>query len=413
MQLLMNLAASLAILTVVGVMAVCCLRTLQSLPARLRPLALKPRAHTPSPVSRREQLGWFVAGLLWLWVMVAGAYLLRHGSLDGLMEYFSYRFIRQGDASNYLYLAEHGYAGAEDKLCYIVFYPLYPLLMRLMSSLTGSSLAFAGVLVSHLCYAASAPLMRALAGQSLPPAQARCATAAMLLYPFSFYCFGLYTESLFMLLTLGCLLCLRRGNWWPAGGLALLAALCRTQGIALCFACAYAFLSAPPEKRGRWTGLLASLGAVAGFGGYLALNWAVSGEPFGFLRYQREVWFHEIRWFGENLASQLGSALTMPDMRLTTFVPEIVLYFLGCFGLSALFLRERRSPEGVYAVAFLGMSYISSWLISGARYMYGCVGLYLLPGLIRQRWLRVALLLVEAALAVFYTWQYVGNAKMW
>lgn len=413
MQQFMWVLASISIMAAVTVMTVYCLRTLQPLPVRWQKYALVPRSEPVRPVSRGETAAWFAGGIAWLWLMVMVAYLIAHGSLEGFMGYFSYRFIRQGDASNYLYLAEHGYSSVGDERCYIVFYPLFPMLVRLVSVLTAGSYEVAGVLASHLCYGASAAVMRHLAAEVLPEKQARCATAAMLLYPFSFFCFGPYTESLFMLLAVGCLLALRKEKWWVAGTLAMLAALCRTQGVALCFACAYGYLSAAPERRGGWVNLLPSLGALVGFGGYLTLNWVVTGSFFTFMSYQQSTWFHEVRWFGDNLASQLGSALTMEDMRVGTFIPEIVLYFLGCWGLSWLFHREKRSPEGVYSLAFLGMSYISSWLISGSRYMYGCVGLYLLPGQLKRRWTRCLVLAAEAALAVYYTYLYVSNAKIW
>lgn len=413
MQQLMWVLASVSIVAAVAVMAVYCLRTLRPLPARWQKYALEPRRAEVSPVSRGEGAAWFAGAVAWLWLMVMAAYLISRGSLEGFMDYFAYRFIRQGDASNYLYLAEHGYSSVGDERCYIVFYPLFPLLVRLVSVLTAGNYEVAGVLVSHLCYGASAAVMRCLAAEVLPEKQARCAAAAMLLYPFSFFCFGPYTESLFMLLAVGCLLALRRERWWLAGGLAMLAALCRTQGIALCFACAYAFFSADPKERGGWVNLLPSVGALAGFGGYLMLNRMVTGSFFTFMSYQQSIWFHEVRWFGDNLASQLGSALTMEDMRAGTFIPEIVLYFLGCWGLSWLFHREKRSPEGVYSLAFLGMSYISSWLISGSRYMYGCVGLYLLPGQMKSRWARWLALAAEAVLAVYFTCLYVSNAKIW
>lgn len=411
-QQVMWVLSSLAILGVVAVMAAFCLATLRPHPQRMRCWTMESIPHAAEKISWQENVFWLLGALAWLWGMVAVGYLLRSGSFDGFMDYFSYRFLRQGDASNYLYLAEHGYTAVGDERYYIVFYPLYPLLVRVLSVLTGS-LEVAGVLLSHSCYALAVVLMRHLAAQSLPAEKARVATAAMLLYPYSFYCFGTYTESLFLLLAVGCLLQLRHERWWEAGVLAFLAALCRTQGLALCFACAYAYLSAPEEARGSWRGLLAAAGAAVGFAGYLALNWAVTGDPFRFMTYQRDVWFHQVKWFGTNLASQLGSALTHEDMSLTTFWPQIVLYFLGCGGLGLLFVRSRRSPEGVYSVAFLGMSYLSSWLISGGRYMYGCVGLYLALGCVKRHWLRVVLLTAEAALAVIFAWQYVSGAKMW
>ena len=77
---------------------------------------------------------------------------------------------------------------AEDKRNLIVFYPLYPLLIRLLGGLLGGRYALAGLAISQGCWAAAAAIFRALAGRRLAPGGARAAAAAFLFYPFSFFC---------------------------------------------------------------------------------------------------------------------------------------------------------------------------------------------------------------------------------
>ncbi len=414
MQRAMWLASSAAIVALVLVMAVYCLLTLRWVPRRWQPVCDRLRREEVSGrCSWREALAWSLGALAWLWVMMLFSYILRHGSLQGFINYMRYRFVEQGDARNYLYIAEHGYPSEGNERLFVVFYPLFPLCVRVLHSVFRLSYGVAGVALSHFCFALSAGLMRQLAGETLEPGGARMATAAMVLYPFTFYCFGPYTESLYMVLALACLLLLRKGRWWPAGLMALLAALCRTQGFALTFACLYAFLSADRRERGPWTNGLSALGAPVGFCMYLCMNWMNCGDAFRFLTYQREHWYHQTRWFGDNLAEQLAAMVHHENMWETTFLPQIILFFLACGLLIWLFVRKKRSPEGVYSVAFLGMSYLSSWLISGNRYMLGCVGLYLALGMVKNRALRALLLLAEGAALVYMTWRYIGNAPMW
>lgn len=413
-QKMMWYFSSAGIIGVVAVMVWCCLIAMRWIPGRWRGLCDRVVPDTASaPCTWRESLFWAVAALAWLWLIIVIGFVAERGTLNGLFSTIRYRFTRQGDASNYLFIAEHGYPSEGNERLFVVFYPLFPLCIRLLHDVFRLPFDVAGVLISHACVSLSAVLMRRLAGTMLDRRGARAATLAMLFYPFLFFCFGVYTESLFMALMLACLLLLRKNRWWPAGVMALLAALCRTQGFALTFACLFAFLSAGREERGPWINAFSALGAPVGFGMYLCMNWMNSGDPFRFLEYQKSNWYHETRWFGKNLAEQLGAMSSHPHMRYTTFLPQIVLYFLAVFLLSWLLLKKKRSPEGVYSVAFLGMSYITSWLISGGRYMFGCVGLFLALGMVKNRVFRAFLLLAEAACLLLFTWRYLGNASMW
>lgn len=90
--------------------------------------------------------------------------------------------------------------------------------------------------------------MLVLAGQDLNREQSITAAALMALYPFSFFALGIYTESLFLLLCLLCMITARRQNWLWAGVWGALAALCRNQGLVLILPLLYLWLRARREK---------------------------------------------------------------------------------------------------------------------------------------------------------------------
>ena len=232
------------------------------------------------------------------------------------------------------------------------------------------------------------------------------------MYPFAFFAFGVYTESLFLLLSLGALYLLETRRWGAAGVAAALAALCRTQGLALLFAALFAVLAAPRrERRGGWA---AVLGAPAGYGAYLCLNWAVQGDFFRYLYHQSVApWYQHAQWFGANLVQQFGMAQDYPGLARFIYIPQLVLYFVGLAALAFLLWRGTAPAAGIYALAYFGMSYLSSWLISGGRYLFGCVGLFLALGSVRRPALRAALLAGEGSLFLLYAVYYMqGQAIM-
>ena len=89
------------------------------------------------------------------------------------------------------------------------------------------------------------------------------------------------------------------------------------------------------------------------------------------------------------------------------------LYFVGLAALGYLFWRGTAPAAAVYALAYFGMSYLSSWLISGGRYLFGCLGLYLALGSVRRPWVRGLLLAAEGGLLLLYAVYYMqGQAIM-
>lgn len=131
------------------------------------------------------------------------------------------------DSVWFLTIATDGY-GAEVRRT--AFFPLYPLLASLGDRIAGSALA-GGILVSLLALLASLVLIHRLAEVELGPAEAGVAVWLLALFPASVFLSALYSESLFLALTLGAALAARTGLWPLAGLLGGMAAATRAVGI--------------------------------------------------------------------------------------------------------------------------------------------------------------------------------------
>ena len=145
------------------------------------------------------------------------------------------------DALHYTRIAAQGYAHPEDS----VFPPLYPLLMRALGGLVGGShtahLAV-GILISNAALLGLLILLHKVGSDLLGAEHATRLLVYFALFPTSFFLFAPYTESLFLLLTLGSLwLAFRHDQLGWAGLLGLLAALTRLTGWVLVVPLAYHF----------------------------------------------------------------------------------------------------------------------------------------------------------------------------
>jgi len=212
------------------------------------------------------------------------------------------------DATWYLGIVERGYL--PSKLKQAAFFPLYPLLIK------GASLPFGnpasagvyyaiGLAVSNIAFFFALWALRVLAERDWQPEVASRAVSYLAVFPTSLYFFAPYNESLFVLLTVGCFLALRRGRWWLAGGLGLLAALTRSAGIVLVVPFAVEYLS----QRGwqwrklRWDSLAVGL-IPAGLGLYGFYCWRVFGSLLMFAHVQAH-WGRALHWPWSGLWDQL------------------------------------------------------------------------------------------------------------
>ena len=203
------------------------------------------------------------------------------------------------DAVHYLALAKNGYVAEGPERFSIVFFPLYPWLVRAAAYLTCNYLT-ATFLVSALASVAAALLLQRLVRLDESPAVARNAVWFLLIFPTSYFLHIGYTESVFLALTLGCVLAARHNKWWLAGLLGALACLTRVNGLLLGPVLAIEALTQLRRTRRidfRWLyiGIL-----PLGFLGYLWLNYHVTGNFFAFSKIMEEHWFKKFTapWIG-------------------------------------------------------------------------------------------------------------------
>jgi len=203
------------------------------------------------------------------------------------------------DASHYLRLAEHGYATSGDTRVSLVFFPLYPWLVRGAAFFVRNYMAAAFV-VSGIASIAVGLLLQKLVRLDESEAVARNTVWFLFIFPTSYFLHIAYTESLFLALTLGCFLAARNERWELAGLLGAGACLTRVNGLILGFALATEVIhqywkTRRINLRWLWIGVV-----PLGFLGYLWLNHEVTGDYFAFTKIMHEHWYKKFAspWFG-------------------------------------------------------------------------------------------------------------------
>jgi mannosyltransferase PIG-V len=166
---------------------------------------------------------WVGATLTLLWAPLAAEHIPPYLAWNGLTDLLFGTFA-QWDSDWLLHIAELGY----DTEQVAAFFPLYPLVVRIVGEVTRSDVV-AAVLVSLAAAGVAAALVKRIAG----PALGRDSVLLLALYPIAYVFTAAYSEGLFLALAAGSFLAGMRGRSWTAGLLGGLAAATRIMGLAL------------------------------------------------------------------------------------------------------------------------------------------------------------------------------------
>lgn len=339
------------------------------------------------------------------------------GYIRDLPSYWS-----QWDARHYIALAEEWYVNTGDERLKLVFYPLYPLLVRIVNSVLRNTV-FSAYLVSNLCLLGSGMAMFRITAREYDRATAQRAVFFLMFAPISFYFSVPYTESAFLLMTLLAVDFAMQRKWAPALFFGALSAFTRSLGLLTAVCIFYEMLvtwrsrvlQRPVRQLVRLAflkhmckhALLCCLVAL-GLGAYLLLNWQVSGDPFRFLQYQSEHWHQEFGSVWYTVSYSFKNAQQFSDAGYITgvWIPQL-LYLYSVIIIMLLCMDRIRPGYGAYGLLYTYAAYAPTWLLSGPRYLTAMFVLYpMLAQLTRRKWVFYLLAALSLLGCVLLTYQF-------
>jgi hypothetical protein len=223
------------------------------------------------------------------------------------------------DSVWFLTIAEHGYGGPDRA----AFFPLYPALVELGGVLTTAPLLWA-IALSCAAFVGALALLHRLACLEIGPEGARWAVLALALWPGALWFSAAYSESLFLLVSVGAVLAARTGRWGVAGGLGALAAATRSAGLLLLVPLALLWWDARRRRTAdvtdlMWLGLVPV--GLAVFCGYLALVGLPADAPL----HSQDTWHRSLAgpWAGV----RDGAVAAWAGVRQVVHGPPPPVYF--------------------------------------------------------------------------------------
>jgi len=339
-----------------------------------------------------DQRGWKVFAIIFVIALASrllvymaawGIQIVQSESLKSLPDAIQYW--RHGDASHYLYLAENWYSTdmASSDALRLVFFPLYPLLVRGLGFIIGDYFV-SGLIISVLSFSLAAYLLFRLASLDMSAGGAFRVLKYLCILPAAIWFNSPMTESLFLLLSVGCFYAMRKKRYLIACLIAMLASASRVVGVVLMVPLIFEMVIdlVTAKKSGERIALktLEFVGELLivplGFVSYLVLNQVISGSPLTFLTIQSEHWGQHISFFINTVRYQCDYLLRYLadndiEHAVGLWIPNIIAIF-GSLGIMAISAKRLRPSYVAYFIAYFILSTGTSWLLSAPRYLVVC-----------------------------------------
>ena len=326
------------------------------------------------------------------------------GTENRLLDVFGSRW----DTGFYVSIAEEGYRYEGVELPSVAFFPLLPIMMRLLTPLVGDAVV-AGILISNLALLAATIVLYRAVLDEWNEAVAERSIWYLSVFPASLFGSAIYTESLFLLTAIGAFFLARRGRWLGAGIVGVAAALTRLHGVLVAVLLAGEWWRQRRDPATEGPPLAALATAVAtplGTAAYMLYCWHSFGSPLAFVT-AASAWGRvpkpPIATMAEVARTPPGgwfSGLLAGTIHVDNWIDlsaVLVFLLLGC-----ALLALGRWGEGLFVVLGVSLSFGSGLLMSQRRYMWVLFPAFMLLALWGERpWVdRVVTLLSVLGLAL-------------
>lgn len=327
------------------------------------------------------------------------------------------------DAVHYIRIS-HGYTYYIENSKYVtlVFFPFYPLFIRIFS--IAFSDIISGLIVSNLSFSLASVFIYKLVSMDYGKKTARITLILINIFPFAFFFSGIMSESMFLLTSTMTLYYVRKHNWIAAGFLGLLCALTRSMGVFIIFP---AFIELIEEyqllKRIKdykyiirivFTKALPLFLIPLGFGIYLYINYRTTGDWFYFLKMQKEIWFqsytHFFQYFKTNLNMFNGHDT---NFILCVTIPSLIIV-ISSYIMLFCNVKKNITMYSVWLLVNIIVNTSMSWPLSVCRYFICALPLFIFMAnyLKKHKYLLIGLIVISSILFGIYFVSYLKGSNI-
>jgi len=315
------------------------------------------------------------------------------------------------DAPHYIYLAQHWYTNQGDAANLIVFFPFYPILIRLIT-FNFSYTSLSALIVANVASIAAVVYLFKLVKLDYSDSVAKKAVLFLVVFPTAYFMSAPYTESIFLALAIASLYYARYGRWALAASLGFFASLTRITGLILVpvLAVEYFHQKNWKLKMADLRLLWLSLPAI-GFLVYLGINFEVTGNLFAFIRIQDVHFYESFQPLAGWISALSWASNSSYPSSLTIGYAEIVFAVFSYLMIVLAYMVKLRPSYLVYMLLAWMVALAPGFWISVPRYILCMFPLFLALGLVStKKSVTIAIVAVFAAGLLFFTWLFATGA---
>lgn len=303
----------------------------------------------------------------------------------------------QWDGPHYLDLAKNWYQEAGQESLWIVFYPLYPILIRIFNFLI-NDFATASIVVSILFSFSASILLFELTLLDFSKRNAILAVWFLNIFPTAYFLQASYTESVFLTLTMLSIYLFRQNRYLGAGCAGALATMTRINGLTLL---PLLFLEIKTVGKNIVTLLLIPVGFLI----YLLINYLTFKDPLYFFQPLSLYWNKKFAWPWEGISSSFANLWYYQDELFYAYIFEFMAIAVIFLAIIFAFFKMRKS-YAVYMLINLLLFTSTGFILSTPRYTLILFPIFMALGMIKDKRLITLLSLIFLSLLVYFTTLY-------
>jgi hypothetical protein len=279
------------------------------------------------------------------------------------------------DAYWYLDIAQNGYYLRGDDVSNVVFFPLYPLLMRITAPVVGGNLVLAGWILScGFLFLAVAEFIK-LTREFHPELDPLLPAVFLLVHPLAFFLNAVYSESLFLFLSLAMMRFTLRKQYLPAAVFCAFASATRIAGVFLMVPLCVEFI-----QENGWRALFSRRAlplflAPSGAFLFFCYHWVAFGDFFLYLRGQEP--------YGRDFVLKLSDFFTRNGPDLANTMIDLS-YTVVSLMMGIIALKKFRPSYGLYMLVSLAVAISSGTVLGIGRYAMMFFPIYFIAAGIRS-----------------------------
>lgn len=295
------------------------------------------------------------------------------------------------DGGHYLGIAMNGYSKSQ-----FVFFPLYPVLINLVSKITGNFLS-AGIIISFVSIFLAVNLLYRLVSIDFGKQYAVKALLALIFFPLSFHFLTVYTESLFLFFTVATFLFVRKKKYFLATICASLSSVTRIAGLATVFSLLLSVYLTEGINKKTWWVIFSPLPLFA----YFFYLYTQTGDPFYFIKNESAFWHGGL--------VLPGSALIYAFKQLT---PNIIAgnfrnlldFGFSIFGIFAVWqvVKKLSLDYAIFSIISLILPMFSPTIVAMPRYLLTIFPIFIVLSFYKNQYVILFYQMISLMLLAFY-----------